>query len=74
MASGAKLTIRVTSARGHSTITYGTAGRYVSLPVGDVGTTMNNQTLLPTSGSKAFWEAVLPLVLANITAGSGGGS
>lgn len=74
MAARAKLTITVTASRNYSTISYSTGGTYKSLIVGDVQDLMNLQPVLTTSGSKAFWEAALPLVLADITAGHGGGS
>lgn len=74
MAARAKLTITVTASRNYSTVSYSTGGTYKALTVGDVGDLMQLQPTFTTSGSKAFWEAVLPLVLADITAGHGGGS
>lgn len=74
MAARAKLTITVTASRNYSTIRYSTGGTYRSLIVGDVQDDMQLQPTFTTSGSKAFWEAVLPLVQADITAGHGGGS
>lgn len=74
MANIAKLTIRVTASRNYSTVRYSTGGKYRSLIVGDVQNQMNLQSVFTTSGSKAFWDAVLPLVQADIAAGHGGGS
>lgn len=74
MANIAKLTIRVTASRNYSTVRYSTGGKYRSLIVGDVQNQMNLQSVFTTSGSKAFWDAVLPLVEADIAAGHGGGS
>ncbi len=74
MASVAKLTIRVDASRNYSTIRYSTGGVYRSLRVGDVQDQMNLQPVFTTAGSKAFWDAVLPLVQADIAAGPGGGS
>lgn len=70
----AKLTIRLTANRGSSTVQYSTNGRYTSLAVNDVGDLMQLQPIPPTSGSKALWEAVINLVLADIIAGHGGGT
>ena len=69
-----KITIYVNAARGSSSISYSTAGRYVSLLTADVGNQMPRQPLQPTSGSRAFWESVIALVVADITAGRGGGT
>lgn len=74
MSNIAKLTIRVTASRNYSTIRYSTGGKYRSLVVGDIQDQMNLQSVFTTSGSKAFWDAVLPLVQADIAAGHGGGS
>lgn len=74
MANIAKLTIRVTASRNYSTVRYSTGGKYRSLIVGDIQDQMNLQSVFTTSGSKAFWDAVLPLVQADIAAGHGGGS
>lgn len=70
----AKLTIRLTSNRGSTTIQYSTTGRYVSLPVNDITDNMLLQPIQPSSGSKAFWNSVVALVAADIAAGHGGGS
>ena len=69
-----KLTVYVTANRGSCTISYSTAGRYVSLAVNDVKDLMLLQPIQPTSGSKAYWDSVLSIVSADIAAGHGGGS
>lgn len=74
MAKGSKLTIRVEAARATTTVRYWTSGTYGRLTVNDVRDTMGPEPLFPSSGSKAFWEAVLNAVVADITAGNGGGT
>lgn len=53
---------------------YSTTGVYRSLAVNDVRNPDVVTATLTGTGSKAFWEAVLNAVLADITAGHGGGS
>lgn len=74
MSSGPGLRIRVGSTRGGNTISYSTTGVYRSLSVNNVTHTGWPTPTLTGSGSKAFWEAVLNAVLADITAGNGGGT
>lgn len=74
MASGPSLKIRVSTTRGGNTIAYSTTGTYRSLTVNDVRNPDLVTGTLTGTGSKAFWEAVLNAVLADITAGHGGGS
>jgi hypothetical protein len=74
MASPSKLTIRVTLNKTSSTISYSTTGIYGRLTTGNVKDTINLAALQPTTGSKAFWESVMAAVIADITAGNGGGS
>jgi hypothetical protein len=69
MASQAKLTIRVSSSRGASTISYSTTGKYISLTTAGLTKDLTRQPIQPTSSAAAFWEAVIPLVLAAIEAG-----
>ena len=68
MASQAKITIRVTSSRGASAVSYSTSGRYISLATNILGNDLSRQPILPTSTDKAFWESVLAIVQADITA------
>lgn len=72
--AGPGLRIRVGSTRGGNVISYSTTGVYRSLSVNDVRDPDLVTGTLPGTGSKAFWEAVLNAVLADITAGHGGGS
>jgi hypothetical protein len=64
----------VGTTRGGNTISYSTTGVYRSLSVNDVRHADLVTGVQPGTGSKAFWEAVLNAVLADITAGNGGGS
>lgn len=74
MSAGPGLRIRVSTTRGGNTIAYSTTGVYRSLTVNDVRNPDVITHPLTGAGSKAFWEAVLGAVLADITAGHGGGS
>lgn len=74
VASGPSLKIRVSTTRGGNTIAYSTTGTYRSLTVNNVANPDLVTGTLTGTGSKAFWEAVLNAVLADITAGHGGGS
>lgn len=74
MSTGPGLRIRVGTTRGGNTISYSTTGVYRSLAVNDVKDADVVTPTLTGSGSKAFWEAVLNAVVADITAGHGGGS
>jgi hypothetical protein len=68
MASQAKLTIRVSSARGSSTIAYSTNGRYVSLNTAGFQRALLGQPVQPTTSPDAFWLAVVAAVVADLTA------
>lgn len=74
MSNPSKITIRVTPTRSGAIVTYSTVGTYRALAVNNV----RNPDLMvgsPTgTGSKAFWEAILTLVNADIQAGNGGGT
>ena len=72
--AGPGLRIRVSTTRGGATIAYSTTGVYRSLSVNDVRNPDVIVGTLTGSGSKAYWEAVLNAVLADIIAGHGGGS
>lgn len=72
--AGPGLRIRVDTTRGGVTISYSTTGLYRSLSVNDVRHTAWPSATPPGSGSKAYWEAVLNAVLADIIAGNGGGT
>jgi hypothetical protein len=74
MANPAKLTIRVTAARNSTTISYTGQGIYRALTVGDVRQPGLSTHVVTASGSKAFWEAIVAIVTADIAAGNGGGT
>lgn len=67
MAIGARLTIRVKSSRGGSTIQYSTNGRYVSLSTNTLTNILASQPIQPTSSQQAFWGSVLDAVEQDIT-------
>jgi len=68
MATQAKITVRVTSSRGASTVQFSSAGTYVSTPENGYSVSLTGQPILPTTDQKTFWTAVLALVQANIAA------
>lgn len=74
MAKPAKLVISVTAARNSTTIKYTGQGVYRSLQVADVRQPGFSSHVVTGSGSKAFWEAIIALVTADIAAGNGGGT
>lgn len=67
MANQAKLTVRVTSQRGSSGVSFSTAGRYISLPTNGISETLSKQPIQPTASAKAFWLSVLAIVTAEIS-------
>jgi hypothetical protein len=69
MASQARIVITVTSQRAASRITYSTKGKYISLSTNGLSNVLARQPVFTTVSAQEFWEAVLPLVLADITAG-----
>ena len=68
MASTAKIVIRVGSARGSSSVSYATKGRYVSFAVNGYERQLLDQPIQPTSSESAFWLSVLNAVVADLTA------
>lgn len=60
------MTIRVTSARGSSTVQFSTTGRYVSLTTAGITEQLLQQPIQPTTSNKAFWLSVLALVQAEL--------
>lgn len=68
MATLAKMTVRVTSTRGASTVSFSSSGTYVSTPVNGYSVTLPGEAILPTTDDKTFWTAVLAIVQANIAA------
>lgn len=67
MATKAEIVIRVTSARGSSTISYTTKGRYVSFTTSGLTDQLLKQPIQPTTSLPVFWLSVLALVQADIT-------
>jgi hypothetical protein len=67
MASQAKITIRVTAARGGSTVSFSSNGRYISFNTSGYQRTLMGQPIQPTSSLEAFWAAILNTVLTSIT-------
>lgn len=59
MATPAKMTIRVTSARGSSGVSIRTAGQYLRLPANTISTDLLGQAVQPTASAKAFWLSVV---------------
>jgi hypothetical protein len=68
MATKAEISIRVTSSRGKSTISYTSKGRYVSFTTAGYQRQLLEQSIQPTSSLSVFWLSVLALVVADITA------
>lgn len=68
MASQAKFTVRVTSSRGGSTVSFSSGGRYVSFNTGGYRRQLLGQPVQPTTSLEAFWGGVLAAVLASIEA------
>lgn len=68
MAAESKITIRVGSSRGASTVSYSTNGRYVSFTTAGYQQQLLGQPIQPTTSLKAFWSSVLAIVQADITA------
>lgn len=69
-----KITIRIDESRAAMTLSYSTVGKVAGLVTNDVGNVIQRAPLPPKTGSKAYWESVLTQVLADITAGNGGGT
>jgi hypothetical protein len=67
MAAESKLTIRVSTSRGATTVRYSTTGRYIRLLTNGINGVLTNQPTQPNGTSEEFWAAVLPLVTAAIT-------
>ena len=46
---------------------YSTTGRYLRLTTNGINNVLNGLPMQPSSTSRVFWEAILPLVTADIT-------
>lgn len=68
MATKAEITIRVTSARGSSKVTYTTKGRYVSFTTSGYQRQLLSQPIQSTTSLEAFWAGVLATVQGDIVA------
>ena len=66
MSAESKLTIRVSSSRGASTIRYSTTGKYGRLLTNGLNDVMTELPLLTTTSSRDFWTAVLPFIVSSI--------
>lgn len=67
MAAESKITIRVSSSRGATTVRYSTTGRYQRLQTNGLNNVLMSLPQQPTTNSRVFWEAILPLVQSDIT-------
>jgi hypothetical protein len=68
MASRAVITIRVTSARGGSTVQYTTKGKYISFLTNGYQRLLRSQPIQSTASLEGFWVPILNTVVADITA------
>lgn len=68
MATKAEISIRVTSSRGKSTVSYTSKGRYVSFVTSGYQRQLINEPIQSTASLSAFWLGVLEAVVADITA------
>lgn len=68
MANTSKITIRVSHARAHTTITYRTNGQYYRLTTAGFSRDLTNQPVITSSSISAFWLVVLAAVQADMTA------
>lgn len=68
MATKAEISIRVTSSRGKSTVSYTSKGRYVSFVTSGYQRQLINEPIQSTASLSAFWLGVLDAVVADITA------
>ena len=66
MASQAKLTVRVTSARTSSDISVSTTGTYAGLAANTISFDLPSAAVQPTITAKAFWTSVLAAVQAQL--------
>lgn len=68
MSAQAKITIRVTSTRGGSNVSFSSVGSYVSTPMNGYSVDLPGSPIQPTVDQKTFWTSVLALVQAQIAA------
>lgn len=68
MAAQAKFTVRVTSTRGGSNVSFTSSGTYISTPVNGYSVDLTGEAVQPTADQKTFWTSVLAIVEAQIAA------
>lgn len=68
MANLAKITIRVRHNRTGTSVAYSTTGRYFGLQTAGFLRDLTGLPVMSTADAAVFWEAVLPLVIADLTA------
>lgn len=68
MAAQAKITVRVTSTRGGSNVSFTSNGTYISTPMNGYSVDLPGEAVQPTVDQKTFWTSVLAIVQAQITA------
>jgi len=66
LASRSTLTITVTKSNSASTVLYRDKGRYATINTNTVYRNLLGQPLFTTASEKAFWEAVVAVVLADL--------
>ena len=66
MASTPKITVRVASSRGATTVSFSSVGTYVSTPMNRYSVTLQGQPIQPSADNKVFWTSVLDIVQAYI--------
>ena len=66
MAERAELRVRVTSSRNATTVTIRSVGRYRSLATNEENVILLDQPVFGNATESAFWNAVLPVVQANV--------
>lgn len=68
MASSNKITIRVTTARRTQTISWSSTGQEGSVNLSQTSGELHNVPLTDMSGSDAYWNGIVALVLPEIPA------
>lgn len=68
MATQAKITVRVTSTRGGSNVSFASTGSYISTPMNGYSVDLAGEAVQPTADQKTFWTSVLAIVQAQIAA------
>lgn len=68
MAKSSKITIRVEPSRASAVVTYSTTGRYGRTAVNGFLRRLPQSTVFPNSSAEVFWQAVIAVVVADLTA------